>query len=105
MLGSAGIDCRIENEPVYCERDRRRPRVGGARGDDERDRDSRAKSCRIALSHKDREVYAEITDDGRGEPDEEDTGSGLWGWLNASHASADSERVRRRKAVFDCASS
>ena len=80
MLGAAGIDCRIENDAGLLAKE-----IDGVLAWTVREgttnviRHSRAKSCRILLSRNDREVYAEITDDGRGEPDEENPGSGLSG--------------------------
>lgn len=80
MLGAAGIDCRIENEAGALPN-----AIDGVLAWTVREgatnviRHSRAKSCRIFLARNDREVHAEITDDGRGKPGEENPGSGLSG--------------------------
>ena len=80
MLGAAGIDCQIENGAGALP-----GAVDGVlawavrEGTTNVIRHSRAKSCRIFLARNDREVYAEITDDGRGKPGEENPGSGLSG--------------------------
>jgi two-component system, NarL family, sensor histidine kinase DesK len=80
LLGAAGIDCRIENRAGVLP-----GAVDGVLAWTVREgatnviRHSRAKSCRIILARNDREVQAEITDNGRGKSGEETPGSGLSG--------------------------
>jgi two-component system sensor histidine kinase DesK len=80
MLGAAGIDCRIENEAGVLP-----SAIDGVlawairEGTTNVIRHSRAKSCDILLARSDGVVYAEITDDGQGKTNTEDSGSGLSG--------------------------
>jgi len=80
MLDAAGIDCRIENGTGVLPNAIDAVLAWAVReGTTNVIRHSRAQNCRIALAHKDGEVYAEITDDGRGEADGRSSGSGLSG--------------------------
>lgn len=82
MLGAAGIDCRIENEAGTLPGPTNAALAWAVReGTTNVIRHSRAKLCRIRLSHDENNVYADITDDGRGSRDGamEATGSGLPG--------------------------
>jgi two-component system sensor histidine kinase DesK len=80
MLGAAGIDCLIENEAGVLPKE-----IDGVlawvvrEGATNVIRHSRAKGCRIVLARDEGEVYAEITDDGRGKAKGETSGSGLSG--------------------------
>ncbi len=80
MLGAAGIGCRIENEAGVLP-----SAIDGVlawavrEGTTNVIRHSRAKGCEILLARSDGVVYAEITDDGQGKTNTEDSGSGLSG--------------------------
>jgi len=80
MLGAAGIDCRIDNEAGVLP-----SAIDGVlawavrEGTTNVIRHSSAKGCKILLARSDGEVYAEITDDGQGKVNEDDSGSGLSG--------------------------
>jgi two-component system sensor histidine kinase DesK len=81
MLGAAGIDFELENEAGGL-----LPReIDGMLAWTVREgttnviRHSRARNCHILLAREDGMVYAQITDDGRGETDQETPGSGLSG--------------------------
>ena len=80
MLGAAGIACRIENETGALPKEIDGVLAWAVReGTTNVIRHSRAKSCRIVLARDDGEVYAEITDDGRGKTEGGTSGSGLSG--------------------------
>jgi len=80
MLGAAGIDFELENEAGLLPRE-----IDGVLAWTVREgttnviRHSRARNCHILLAREDGMVYAQITDDGRGETDQETSGSGLSG--------------------------
>src|SRR5215210_3125324 len=80
MLVAAGIDCRIDNEAGVLP-----SAIDGVlawavrEGTTNVIRHSSAKGCKILLARSDGEVYAEITDDGQGKVNEDDSGSGLSG--------------------------
>src|SRR5215203_2895789 len=80
MLGAAGIDFELENEAGLLPRE-----IDGMLAWTVREgttnviRHSRARNCHILLAREDGMVYAQITDDGRGETDQETSGSGLSG--------------------------
>jgi two-component system sensor histidine kinase DesK len=80
MLEAAGIDCRIENGAGLLPKETDGVLAWAVReGTTNVIRHSHARACRIVLAREDGEVYAEITDDGRGETNEETSGSGLSG--------------------------
>lgn len=84
MLEAAGIVCRIENEASPLPNAMDTVLAWAVReGVTNVIRHSRAGRCEIRLSCDDEQAHAEITDDGRGAPPEEDTarinGSGLSG--------------------------
>jgi two-component system, NarL family, sensor histidine kinase DesK len=80
MLAAAGIACGIENRAGLLPKE-----IDGVLAWAVREattnviRHSKARNCRIVLARKDGDVYAEITDDGRGKTDEGEPGSGLSG--------------------------
>src|SRR5215212_1913247 len=80
MLGTAGIDFELENEAGLLPRE-----IDGMLAWTVREgttnviRHSQARSCHIFLAREEGMVYAQITDDGRGETDQETPGSGLSG--------------------------
>src|SRR5215217_7479727 len=80
MLGAAGIDCRIENEAGLLPKEIDGVLAWAVReGTTNVIRHSKAQNCRIVLAREEDKCYAEITDDGRGETNEETSGSGLSG--------------------------
>ena len=80
MLGAAGIDLEIDNEAGLLPRDADGVLAWSVReGTTNVIRHSRARNCRIVLAREDGVVHAEITDDGRGETDQETPGNGLSG--------------------------
>jgi two-component system sensor histidine kinase DesK len=80
MLGAAGISCRIENEAGLLPKEIDGVLAWAVReGTTNVIRHSQARNCRIVLARQDGNAYAEITDDGRGETDEDTPGSGLSG--------------------------
>ena len=80
MLGAAGIACRIENEAGLLPKEIDGVLAWAVReGTTNVIRHSRAQNCHIVLAREDYNVYAEITDDGRGKTDGETPGSGLSG--------------------------
>jgi two-component system, NarL family, sensor histidine kinase DesK len=80
MLGAAGIDFELENEAGLLPRE-----IDGVLAWTVREgttnviRHSQARKCHILLARGDGMAYAQITDDGRGETDQETSGSGLSG--------------------------
>jgi two-component system sensor histidine kinase DesK len=80
MLGAAGIDFEIENKTGPLPREVDGVLAWAVReGTTNIIRHSRARNCHILLAREDGMVYAKITDDGRGETDQETSGSGLSG--------------------------
>jgi two-component system sensor histidine kinase DesK len=80
MLEAAGIDCRIENGTGTLPNATDAVLAWAVReGTTNVIRHSRAKHCRILLAQDGEEIYAEITDDGKGTGNTETTGSGLSG--------------------------
>ena len=98
MLEAAGISWRIENEVGVLPNAIDGVLAWAVReGTTNVIRHSRAKHCQIRLGHEDREIYAEITDDGKGSQvgAEGAPGSGLSGLAErvatyAGHVEADS---------------
>ena len=80
MLGAAGIEFEIENEAGLLPREIDGMLAWAVReGTTNVIRHSQARNCHILLAREDGTVYAQITDDGRGETDQETSGSGLSG--------------------------
>jgi two-component system sensor histidine kinase DesK len=80
MLGAAGIDFGLENEAGPLPREVDGMLAWAVReGTTNVIRHSRAHNCHIAVAREDGMVHAQITDDGRGESDQETPGSGLSG--------------------------
>jgi two-component system sensor histidine kinase DesK len=80
MLGAAGIDFEIENKTGPLPREVDGVLAWAVReGTTNVIRHSQARNCHILLAREDGMVYAKITDDGRGETDQETSGSGLSG--------------------------
>src|SRR5215203_3910600 len=80
MLEAAGIDCRITSEAGVLPNAIDAVLAWAVReGTTNVIRHSRAKGCEIFVARSDGEVYAEITDDGHGRVNEDNSGSGLPG--------------------------
>jgi two-component system sensor histidine kinase DesK len=80
MLGAAGIDFEIENEAGLLPKEVDGVLAWAVReGTTNVIRHSHARNCHIILAREDHKVYAQITDDGRGETDRGTSGSGLSG--------------------------
>jgi len=80
MLGAAGVEFEIENEAGLLPREIDGMLAWAVReGTTNVIRHSQARNCHILLAREDGTVYAQITDDGRGETDQETSGSGLSG--------------------------